>query len=164
MRRPCQQENYPVSPAGLRACFGSCVNWGCFHRRRKRLTRKALPADDSSWRKGSGGCEGGPQKVYGRPGALPVSTYRHWRVLQVPLPGGLLSAIYLLLRGLPEETGEVVCPQRRPCEMCPDGQHPICLTSLQKNFQDWQILLDRWGLTHYNKRCCYMFAVSKIRV
>ena len=88
--------------------------------KKKDLHAKALPADDSSWRKGSGGCEGGPQKVYGRPGALPVSTYRHWRVLQVPLPGGLLSAIYLLLRGLPEETGEVVCPQRCPCGRCPD--------------------------------------------
>ena len=29
--------------AGLRACFGSCVNWGCSHRRRrKRLTRQRL--------------------------------------------------------------------------------------------------------------------------
>ena len=50
------------------------------------------------------------------------SIYRHWRVLQTPLPDHLSGAVYLLLCRFFEAAGEVVCPQRYPCGMCPDWQ------------------------------------------
>ena len=70
-----KQRGYTRRPESL---FRVMRKLGMFPQEKKKdLHAKALPADDSSWRKGSGGCEGGPQKVYGSPGASPVSTYRH---------------------------------------------------------------------------------------
>ena len=41
------------------------------------LQTKALPADDLSRPAHPGGCEGGPQTLYHRPGTAPVPIYCH---------------------------------------------------------------------------------------